>query len=171
MSASLNGTVTNNSDVHDHDSPDMHEHDSHTKIFLSLLVNSTASNSTSNNSTNNSTTNPKVRDADDVRVIFLIFFAPQDYWVSSCLQSLNDSSEFDTLNSTERGAANVTNQLRRRDLNVTALNDTDALNTTKAGDETSQLRGIIIIKNRDVDQQEDEEDFLLEVSWKEKLHC
>jgi len=83
-----------------------------------------------------------------------------------CVQSLNDTSEFDTLNSTERTAANATNQLRRRQVDVKALNDTDdALNSTKAGNETSQLRGIIIIKNRDVDQQEDEEDFLLEVSY------
>jgi len=141
MSASLNGTVNNNSDVHDHDS-DMHEHDSNTKIFLALLANSTTtSNSTSNSS---STSKPKVRDVDDVK-------------------SLNDTSEFDTLNSTERTAANATNQLRRRQVDVKALNDTDdALNSTKAGNETSQLRGIIIIKNRDVDQQEDEEDFLLE---------
>lgn len=166
MSASLNGTVNNNSDVHDHDdhNSDMHEHDSNAKIFLSLLINSTASNSTSNNSTSK----PKVRDVDDVKVRFsphsLLYCATvQDYWVYICIQSLNDSSEFDAFNSTERTAANATNQLRRRQVDVKALNDTDALNSTKAGNETSQLRGIIIIKNRDVDQ-EDEEDFLLEVS-------
>ena len=69
MSASLNGTVNNNSDVHDHDS-DMHEHDSNAKIFLALLANSTTtSNSTSNSS---STSNPKVRDVDDVKVTFTI---------------------------------------------------------------------------------------------------
>jgi len=141
MSASLNGTVNNDSDVHDHvdHNSDMHEHDSNAKIFLSLLINSTASNSTSNNSTSK----PKVRDVNDD------------------VKSLNDSSEFDALNSTEKAAANATNQLRRRQVDVKALNDTDALNSTKAGNETSQLRGIIIIKNRDVDQ-EDEEDFLLE---------
>jgi len=142
MAASLNGSAVDNSSDEVHD----HEHDSHTKIFLSLLLNGTSSNSNSTDAKNSTSSQLKVRDVDDVK-------------------SLNETS--DAFNST---SSNSTDQMRRRQIDdLKTLNATDdSVNSTRKANETIQQIRRAAIPTTKPSEMEDLDDDAVNATEKAK---